>query len=456
MKKSLLGAGLALALALSACSGDGGSTAESSDQPADTPTSAAAAPPAGETQSLTFLTHWGPDQVTMLETAAGVYSLAHPEVTITVQAVPFANLLSTLRTQGSSADGPAIVGIYDAWLPELVRDGLAAPAPADVSATVQANWPAGVVTAASQDGQVYGIPNEIDLYQLNYNQDLFDQAGIEEPPATWDELVDAAAKITALGDGIQGIGFITNWVSGVDHPFLSLLASNGGSFLNADGTAAALDSPEALETAQLYQTLRDAGSTDATMSPANANTTGPYLDNFANGKTGMIIMANWWESSLRDAMGDSFANVKTAPIPIGPSGTMSSSISYSWMTMVNGAADAGRQAAAWAFLDWLNAPESGADGTSAMGGILLSMGILPTRQSDIDANADGRLDTSFLASYVTSLPDATPFPTVIGGPAAADALQKHIESLLAGQSDAEAAMQAAVQDVNSALQSAQG
>jgi len=436
---TLIGAGLAVALALAGCSGA-----------PSTPTTSGAPTP----ENLTFLTHWGPDQVKMLQDAGAAYTQAHPEITVTIQAVPFANLLSTLRTQGTSADGPTIVGIYDAWLPELVRDGLAAKVPSDIASEVTANWPAGVVSAATKQGDLYGIPNEIDLYSLNYNQALFDQAGITEPPATWADMTTDAQKISALGNGIQGIGFITNWDSGVVHPFLSLLASNGGTFLNADGSAAALDSQQALETAQLYQTLVDSKATDMSMSPANASTTGPYLDNFAAGKTGMIIMANWWQSSLQDAMGADFSNVKTAPIPVGPSGTQSSSISYSWMTMVNASASADRQAAAWAFLDWLNGPDSGTNGTSAMGQILLSMGILPTRNSDVAAN-QATLGTPFLKTYVDEMANATPFPTVIGGPAAADALQKQIESLLAGQVDASTAMSGAVKDVNSALSAAQ-
>lgn len=408
----------------------------------------------GDAQSITFLTHWGPEQVGMLEDAAAAYTADNPDVTVTIQAVPFGNLLSTLRTQGSSPDGPTIAGIYDAWLPELVRDGLAAEAPAAVAEEVQAEWPENVVGAASQDGAVYGIPNEVDLYQLNYNRALFEEAGVAEPPSDWAGVVDAAEKITQTADDRQGIGFITNWNSGATHPFLSLLASNGGSFLTEDGTAAALDSPEALETAEFYQDLVDAGLTDSSMSSANANTTGPYLDNFVNGKTGMIIMANWWEGALRDAMGDDFANVGTAPIPVGPSGTESSSISYSWMTMVNGNAEDSVQEAAWDFLTWLNGPDSGEDGSSAMADILLSMGILPSRTTDVEANAE-ELSSEFLASYVASLDTATPFPTVLGGAAAADALQRQVEALLNGQKDAEQAMADAVADVDSALSSAQ-
>jgi multiple sugar transport system substrate-binding protein len=165
-------------------------------------------------------------------------------------------------------------------------------------------------------------------------------------------------------------------------------------------------------------------------------------------------MANWWESALRDGMGDRFDDVATAPIPVGPSGDTSSSISYSWMTMVNGKASDARQQAAWEFLSYLNGPDSGESGSSAMADILLSMGILPTRASDLEAHA-AQLETPFLSSYVSALEDATPFPTVLGGPAATDALQRQLEALINGQVDAKTAMENAARDVDAALKAAQ-
>ena len=84
------------------------------------------------------------------------------------------------------------------------------------------------------------------------------------------------------------------------------------------------------------------GLSDPTMGTADANTTGPFLDNFVSGKTGMIIMANWWESALKAGMGDKFADIATAPIPVGPNGDKPHSISYSWMTVVNAKASPAR------------------------------------------------------------------------------------------------------------------
>ena len=412
-----------------------------------------ALPATGWAQSvnISYLTHWSPETVALLEAAAKDFSKANPDVAITVRAVPFGDLLTTLRSQGGSSDGPTIGGIYDLWLPELARDKLVAPAPDAVAGEVKSAWPAGVVSAASVGGTLYGIPNEIDVYALNYNKELFKEAGIAAPPKTWAEFKEAAAKLTDKDKGQQGFGMINSWAAGVVHPFASLLVSNGGNLVK-DGKPA-LDSSQAGETFALYEDLIKSGASNPAMATADANTTGPFLDNFVSGKTGMIIMANWWESALKSGMGDKFANVATAPIPVGPSGDKPHSISYSWMTVVNAKAGAAEQKAAWEFLAWLNSPKSGKNGASAMSDILMSMGILPSRGSDIEAHKD-KLGSEFLSGYVSVLADARPFPVVLGGQEFSESLQQTLEALQYGQVSAKDAQANAQADATSILERA--
>lgn len=430
----LVAIGAAIALAVSGCSSSGSGGDSSSKV------------------EISFLTHWGPDQVKQLQAAATGFTKKNPNITVKFQAVPFANLLSTLRTQGASPTGPTIANVYGLWLPELIRDGIAAKAPSDAASDISKNWPDNLVKATSKDGTPYGIPNEDDLYQLNYNTKLFKDAGLSGPPKTFDELVSDAKALTNKATGTQGFGVITNWDSGAVHPFLSLAASNDGYLFNSDRTKATLTSANVKAVADLYAKLIADGSTNPQMSAANANTTGPFLDNFANGKTGMIIMANWWESALKQAMGDKFSDIATAAIPVGPSGTKSSTISYSWSTIVNGKADQAKQKAAWKFLTYLNGPDSGKNGSSALGDILMGMGSLPSRTSDIKAHSDTLADP-FLKAYVAALPDATPFPSVIGGAAITQEVQKHIEALIFGKETAADAMTKANAAVDSTLSS---
>jgi ABC-type glycerol-3-phosphate transport system substrate-binding protein len=404
-----------------------------------------------DTTNISFLTHWAPDTVAKLEAAASAYSKDHPDVAVTVRAVPFGDLLTTLRASGGGAGGATIAGIYNAWLPDLAKDKLLAPIPDDMGAEVKADWPAGIVGASSTGGVLYGFPNEIDLYALNYNKKLFEAAGIKEPPKTWDEFTADAKALTDKSKGQQGFGLINSWTAGVIHPFASLLASNGGELVT-DGKPQ-LDSDAAKETFALYESLVKNGYSDPTMGTSDANTTGPFLDNFVSGKTGMIIMANWWESALKSGMGDNFADIATAPIPVGPHGDKPHSISYSWMTVVNAKASPAEQKAAWDFLSWLNGPTSGPNGGSAMGDILISMGILPSRTSDTKAFAD-KLADPFLKAYIDEVPDAKPFPVVLGGQEFSESLQQHLEAVQFGKESAADAASGAQADAAAILSKA--
>ena len=401
-----------------------------------------------EKVNLTYLTHWSPESVAMLEKAATAYGKDHPDVSISVRAVPFGDLLTTLRASGGGAGGATMASIYNAWLPDLAKDKLIVPVPDAMGAEVKADWPAGIVGAASTGGALYGFPNEIDVYALNYNKTMFEAAGIKAPPTTWAEFLADAKALADKSKGQQGFGVINSWTAGVIHPFASLLASDGGQLV-ADGKPQ-LDSPAAKETFALYEKLVKDGLSDPTMGTSDANTTGPFLDNFVSGKTGMIIMANWWESALKSGMGAKFGDVATAPIPVGPHGDKSHSISYSWMTVVNAKASPAEQKAAWDFLSWLNGPKSGPNGGSAMGEILVSMGILPSRTSDAAAFAN-KLNDPFLKAYIAAVPDAVPFPVVLGGQEFSESLQQHVEAVEFGKASAADAAAAAQTDAVSIL-----
>jgi len=393
--------------------------------------------------TISYLTHWGPDQVVQLQAVADAYHAKNPNVTVEIRAVPFGDLLTTIKTQASSPGGPSIAGIYNLWLPELARDAVVAPAPEANVADITANWPASAVAGASVDGVLYGYPNEINTYALNYNKRLFAEAGITAPPATWDELIADAKLLTKKdGDTItqQGFGLINSWAAGVVHPFYSLLASDGGDIVN--GTTPTLATGAAADTFALYEKLvKELGVTAPELGTADANTAGPFIDNFANGNTAMIIMANWWQSSLKAAMGDKFSDIATAPIPVGPGGTASHPVSYEWLTVVNAKQTPEQQAAAWDFLQFLHGTDSGKTG-SGMGEILIGMGIIPSRTSDATAFAD-KLSDPFLKTYVDSLPNAVPFPMILGGQELSEMLQKKLEAIEFGElTAADAAAQA--------------
>lgn len=400
--------------------------------------------------TISYLMQGSPSEIALYKNYAAHFHTLNPGITVQIRNVPFANLLSTIRTQASSSSGPTMSDIYDLWLGQLVQGGIAAKAPQSVVKDVKAHWSAAYNTSVTNQGALRGYPNEVDLYALIYNKALFAKARISAPPKTWAQLTTDAKKLT-FGAGTQGFGVITNWDSGVVHPWLSLVNSDGGTLLTKSGKAN-LNSGAALAATNLYRTLVNEGATVPSMSTSNAETTGPFLNNFTSGKTAMIILSNPFESDIKAAMGSSFSNVATAPVPVGPRGTKSSSVSYGWMSIVNAHASSAQRAAAWKFLTWLDDPASGTGGKTAMGTILMSLGILPSRTSDIAA-FKSQLSSPFIKTYVQQLPDATPFPNVVPGAQLTAAIQQQIEAVIFGQATPAAAMAAAQSQAASILQS---
>ncbi len=185
-----------------------------------------------------YLTHWSGPQIDQLNQAIAAYNKIEPNVTINVRNVPFGNLLTTINTQGGSANGPTIMGIYNLWMPQLVQDNLLASAPDTYAQDISQAYASSINSAVQVNGKTYGYPNEVDLYALNYNKALFQQAGIVNPPKTWDELLSDAKKLTRYDSAgkitQQGFGIINSWNSGVVHPWLSLVNSDGGQLLSSD------------------------------------------------------------------------------------------------------------------------------------------------------------------------------------------------------------------------------
>jgi ABC-type glycerol-3-phosphate transport system substrate-binding protein len=122
------------------------------------------------TVTISFLTHWPPETVAKLSAAAKAYMKDHPGTSIQIRAVPFADLLTTLRSQAGGSNAPTLASIYCLWLPELVRDAIVTEAPEADAAKIRKDWSESAVTAATVDGKIYGYPNEIDLYALNYKR----------------------------------------------------------------------------------------------------------------------------------------------------------------------------------------------------------------------------------------------------------------------------------------------
>ncbi len=380
------------------------------------------APTSNEPVKLVVLTHWGEESLaTPMKALLDEYTKANPNVTIEYQAVTFDQLLTKISTSRAAGTAPDIIHVYNLWMPDFVKGGALASPPADVVEDIKANYSPGSIQAVTVKDQIWGYPTEINTWQLVYNKKMFADAGLSEPPKTLDELKDYACKLTKKkADGTlehTGLAVLTGWDSGVVHPFLSLLWSNGGQYIAPDLSKAEFNSPQAKEVLQAYSDMIKEGCVDPGL--------GGGFNDFVTGKSAMVIMANFFRSDLKNSFVDGYDNVGVAPIPVGPSGKNSVALQYNWLWTVDKTSK--NSAEAWKLVKWLNTPR-GEGKASPMGEYLTTaLGAIPSRLSDQKALA-ATLSDPFLKAYIDSTSTSQPEPVLVGGQEIKTALQTQIEN----------------------------
>ena len=73
----------------------------------------------------------------------------------------------------------------------------------------QSDYPAALLAPLRADGGLYGLPRALNLRALNYNRDLFNAAGLEEPTPDWElaDLLEAARRLTSEEGGEERYGY---------------------------------------------------------------------------------------------------------------------------------------------------------------------------------------------------------------------------------------------------------
>ena len=283
IKKRLVAvAGMAaLSLTLAACGGGSGG-GSSGGQPAGS------AP--ATVDSLTVLDYYTDEpgksnidaQLKNCGTSIGVASLDH-------QSVPGPTLIQKVLQQASSKTLPDVLMLDNPDIQQIAEAGALMPL-GDFGLNADGYAP-GPVSAATYQGQLYGLQPGANTLAIFYHKDVLAKAGVQ-PPKTWAELKTAAKKLTS---GKQ-YGFAFNATADYEGAwqFLPPMWTNGG-----DETD--LKSPQVAEALQLWKDLVDDGSVSKSVvnwKQADVN------DQFIAGKAAMMLNGPWQIPSLQKAKVD--------------------------------------------------------------------------------------------------------------------------------------------------------
>jgi multiple sugar transport system substrate-binding protein len=191
------------------------------------------------------------------------------------------DIYTVLDTKIQNNKAPDILEL-DAAGPAYGSEDMLYKADEIVSPETYADIEPAFIDSAKIDGVAYGVPTVASTRALFYNKTLFTQAGIAAPPKTWEELLEVAKKITALGNGTYGYGMPLG--SEEAQAETSIWAYGAGASWEKDGKMT-IDTPEAKEALTFMKRMIDEGATQP--NPGATDRT-PLLDVFIQGKIGMI------------------------------------------------------------------------------------------------------------------------------------------------------------------------
>jgi multiple sugar transport system substrate-binding protein len=164
------------------------------------------------------------------------FEAANPNIKVEMTYVPYEQVHDKIVT-GMAAKPPA----YDAvmvdviWYDEFIKDGYLADVTSRITADEKQNIFPTAWNVVTRNGKAYGMPWLLDTKYLYYNKDLLKQAGFDNPPATWEELLTQAQAIK--DKGLAEYPIVWSWAQAEAAicDFTALLYGNGGQFLDSAG-----------------------------------------------------------------------------------------------------------------------------------------------------------------------------------------------------------------------------
>jgi len=366
------------------------------------------------------------------EEAATAFEAANPGVDVQLEVVPWDNLLQKLTTDISANANADMSIIGTRWLIDFVSEGIAAPLDDLLSQEVLDRFVPSFLEPSRMDGKVYGLPVAASARAMYYNTDLFEQAGIAEPPANWDELRTAAAAIGALGDDVYGYGLQGAQIE-TDVYFYYAFWSFGGELIEADGTSG-LDSEAAVQAATLYKAMLDEGLTQP---GATSNSREDVQNLFKQGRVGMMITAPFLATQIANEVPD--LNYAVAAIPAGADGQRGT---YGVTDSIILFENSQNKELAAQFLDFIFTPEW-------RGKFDQNEGFLPVLAAQ--AQDPVFADNPVLSEFTALLPDARFAPVIPGWEEIAAITSNALQTIYLGNGEIEPTLNQAASDINAIL-----
>ena len=269
------------------------------------------------------------------------------------------------------------------------KDGLLYTAEEIVSPKTREDFLDAFVRGGEYRGKLYGLPILSSARAFFYNRALLAKAGLAGPPRTWDELVQAARKVQALGGGTIGYALPLG-PEEAQAEWSIWMWNNGGDW--KAGEAWAIDGERNVQALQFLADLANKHKVTQ-VNPGKTNRTDGAFQLFKDGKVGMVMGFSPLAAQL-DAEGKVDYGVGEMPTNTG------TSITLAVEDYLMAFRKKGNQESVRKFLDLYYQPEN-------ITRWIAAEGFLPVTKSGLRQMSDNPK----LQPYLAALPNARLAPT---------------------------------------------
>ncbi|MFI1967858.1 sugar ABC transporter substrate-binding protein [Streptomyces cinnamoneus] len=242
------------------------------------------------------------------------FEAKYPKIKVDYVNVPFDQAQQKFKTAASTGKGaPDVLRSDVGWTPGFAQLGYLKDLTGTPALDKSEDFLEGPLKNAAYQGKTYGVPQVTDTLGLLYNKELFQKAGLDKAPATWQEVKDAALKIKEK-TGADGIG-----LSPDSYYSLPFLYGENSDMVDAAKKKITISSAASLKG---VETAVDLVKSGAAPKPAGTDGYNALKTDFKNGKLGMLIDGPWATKEIFG--GDAYKsreNLGIAPIPAGSTGT---------------------------------------------------------------------------------------------------------------------------------------
>lgn len=304
----------------------------------------------------------------------------------------------TLRTELQSGQSEIdVIGGDVVWPAQFAASGWISDLSDRFPDSERAGFLEAPITANTYDGAIYGVPWYTDAGLLYYRSDLLSDAGIPEPPTTFEELKQVALEVSRRNDLPNGFVFQgANYEGGVVNG-LEYIWNSGGDVL--DGDEVVIDGPEAvsgLETERLM--VADGVSPRGVSQYKEQESATLFLRGesvFMRNVPRMYALASDPNESRIDP-----EQIGVTVLPVADAGIQSTSSTGGWNMFINSRTE--DQDAAWEFISFMTA--AGQQKFRA-----LEASVLPTR-SDLYEDDEIRNDLTIARLGEEAIMSSRPRP----------------------------------------------